>query len=1263
MNVTMRKFEDTATFNELTDDQRHALRTESFLLIKAIAGSGKTKQLVALVLKALMDAPPSDDGTNIGLSLDRFAVITFTRKAGAELRDRLRKAMEGEHSDATSDEERRFWKAHLSSLPAARVGTIDSLVQDLLRRLAIRGRNEIDPAFGVLDQIGTDELTERAILRVLEQAEHGSNQELCHAISELQKQHDRASIERRVEQFFVNDGDGKRAREAIERLLVSEQNCQDVADNLLHPERDRWRREWLRSGPSVAPRLKIASGELKGRNNQAVTSLQDLAATWRFDPDQLRPSFREIRETIFTQGGTPKKQGFSGKAGPYSPELDALQEDLQSLVRDFDQIPDTTRLAEWEDREQYRAWGVFLEAVEFAFESLCRDENRYPFHMLGRLLDRSLRGLDSDGLKELGLPFARVLVDEFQDNTTIQWHLACRLAGGRPEAPETWDRITVVGDPEQSIYHWRTSNPQLMALVRGQYLASKPALRPTWYDNLLKAGFAAPGKERFSIPDEQAGLGCLSFNWRTTESTLCFIDCASSIAMTAVQAEHTPLKPGPQRSPDNNAEVILLKPVSNDDSANAEATLDEEEEETDQYDARSLEMLARELVRLNRDQGIPFREMIVLSHSFKPLLAPLQAELEKAGVPYRSLVRSEIWRRQEVRDIVSLVRCLADPGDGLALFAVLRGPCCRLTDSEILLLARLGNGRLLSGMALVAAHGKSETDIVTALVERPSDAISDAVQAFALLGEARRNLLGKVCTSLCEKGTWRAGVDRMPHHQLIRHILASSGAWQAFAGWLAAAGTSPVTVDRISRGLEYALDRIEALEAERPLTMLRLAHVLEDHVDGKVDEVVEAELAPGEQLVRLMTAHASKGLEARVVALLVPEVPKRKPSESVPMVLLDRQYFSPCAAETLVAAAVGLPLFKLPNLDREDNEQLKSIFDVATRSYRYHHHQELARLFHVALTRCKSVLVVAGVPKPNPDDPRHWPQVWVERAKMPVATQVRELVQQAPPIAPGDDLPPDPMRIQETRDHVPISVTTLQFIQGEKDAGKRARFLDFARRALQAYPGGVREGKEEPDENLGPAIGRVVHRALQMGKALPADPRSRFGLLEAMAIPILDGAEGNGDGLSLVRRRSLARAAAQQANEVLTRLNTPSGKELKKLLKAPGQPEVDFAMIVGEWIIKGRFDRLLDDGAIVDWKTDHGTPDDIRETYAGQMKLYALARHQCQPTAPEPITVHLALTSSCQVVKLVYERPEIIQYRSEIEAMLGKGAGPALSRS
>ena len=88
----MRPFHETITFCGMNLQQRHALRTEGFLLINAVAGSGKTTMLVGLLLKALME--------NQTLKLEHFAVITFTRKAGAQLRTRIREAMEKEKAAA-----------------------------------------------------------------------------------------------------------------------------------------------------------------------------------------------------------------------------------------------------------------------------------------------------------------------------------------------------------------------------------------------------------------------------------------------------------------------------------------------------------------------------------------------------------------------------------------------------------------------------------------------------------------------------------------------------------------------------------------------------------------------------------------------------------------------------------------------------------------------------------------------------------------------------------------------------------------------------------------------------------------------------------------------------------------------------------------------------------------------------------------------------------------------------------------------------------
>ena len=151
---------DTLAFQRLTEGQRHALRTDGFGLINAVAGSGKTTQLVALTLKALLD--------DHDLTLDKLAIITFTRKAGAELRGRLRQAMEKE--SAHCPERAAFWAERLAQLPAAPIGTIDALVQQILRRMATEGSDTLplDPAFAVHDEARTSLLIHRALAQVLE---------------------------------------------------------------------------------------------------------------------------------------------------------------------------------------------------------------------------------------------------------------------------------------------------------------------------------------------------------------------------------------------------------------------------------------------------------------------------------------------------------------------------------------------------------------------------------------------------------------------------------------------------------------------------------------------------------------------------------------------------------------------------------------------------------------------------------------------------------------------------------------------------------------------------------------------------------------------------------------------------------------------------------------------------------------------------------------------------------------------------------------
>ena len=141
------KFEETNLFFDLTDSQRHALETGSFRFINATAGSGKTKTLVALVLKMLFD-----DST---LILSRICLFTFTRKAAGEIKSRL--ALEVEtilsSSKCVADQSLKIrWEKIRDEIPEAFIGTIDAIIQKIINKLISNGQLQgIHPGFRCID--------------------------------------------------------------------------------------------------------------------------------------------------------------------------------------------------------------------------------------------------------------------------------------------------------------------------------------------------------------------------------------------------------------------------------------------------------------------------------------------------------------------------------------------------------------------------------------------------------------------------------------------------------------------------------------------------------------------------------------------------------------------------------------------------------------------------------------------------------------------------------------------------------------------------------------------------------------------------------------------------------------------------------------------------------------------------------------------------------------------------------------------------------
>ena len=133
-----------ADFKARDDDVRELIRTalDETMLVEAGAGTGKTRALVDRVVGHVRN----------GAAIERIIAITFTEKAAAELRDRIRGGLERMATDAENGEvERERCRQALDTLDRAQISTIHAFGQSLMHQFAAEAA--IDPAFRVQDEV------------------------------------------------------------------------------------------------------------------------------------------------------------------------------------------------------------------------------------------------------------------------------------------------------------------------------------------------------------------------------------------------------------------------------------------------------------------------------------------------------------------------------------------------------------------------------------------------------------------------------------------------------------------------------------------------------------------------------------------------------------------------------------------------------------------------------------------------------------------------------------------------------------------------------------------------------------------------------------------------------------------------------------------------------------------------------------------------------------------------------------------------------
>lgn len=437
----------------LTKNQNKVVNArDKNILVSAGAGAGKTAVLVERIIRMITDE-------NNPIDIDKFLIVTFTRAAAAQMKEKIRNKLYAMLDNGYDDANIR---RQLSLIHTAHISTIDSFANQIVSEHF--EDLDIDPNFRVVETEEEQMLLEDAILRVLD---------------DLYEQEDEDFL-KAMEQF----AEGSASANIIEEITA----IIDKANNQVFP------REWLESGKgknyynSVADfeKTKLIQSQIEvfEQYKEFEQPLEDGWDVTKQAPDgdfkdaiaydietleklQSANTYDEYRNAIIKYKA--KTYGKDKARFPGRDEAKEAHNQIKKYCSEckkiFGYLPSLEEAMNNVNRAQELA-DVLIDIAIKAIEENLREKkyiNAYSFsdieHFAIKVLckptdDQSLEPTDT--AKEMAKEFHEILIDEYQDSNYIQEYMLQSLIGGRGIG-----NMFMVGDVKQSIYRFRSAEPKL----------------------------------------------------------------------------------------------------------------------------------------------------------------------------------------------------------------------------------------------------------------------------------------------------------------------------------------------------------------------------------------------------------------------------------------------------------------------------------------------------------------------------------------------------------------------------------------------------------------------------------------------------------------------------------------------------------------------------------------------------------------------------------------------------------------------------------
>lgn len=791
-----------------TNEQQAAIDSRGqTLLLSAAAGSGKTAVLVERIIRRLLDKEYPIDITEL-------LVVTFTKAAAAEMRDRIGTAL----MKALSETKDPRVERQLALLPSAQISTLHAFCQHVIRKYFYT--IDLDPAFSIA---GEEELN---LLR---------RQVLEDVFLSYYEDDEKASILYPLADMFGSDRGDDVLMDTVSRMYT-------YARSLAWPE------HWLKEAAQaydVAPDAVIDDMVWAGPIKDAVRRI-------------LEEDARLYDGVLYH---LRQREAFAPACDTFVAEQAALRQaaqarswnDLSRFVRaiDFPRLKSLRKLSDddkavWERCKKVRddvkkdviktlqsvyfsatpeEWldgmramkpvmdGLVTLTLDFAkaYGAAKKEKGWIDFSDLEHFCLQILLAPDaspehpmpSAAAEELRSQYEEVFIDEYQDTNGVQ-ELITRLVSGE-------DNRFMVGDIKQSIYRFRLADPTLF-LEKYQSFSR----------------------------DEKAVQRCIDLgrNFRSVPVVLDAVNTVFSRAMTAEAAgmdygEREKLYAGRQAPDDERwiggpVEVDIVPTPSDEEDDDGSTAF---EKECRFIAARIGELLASGRMAARKDgtlEPLSYRHIVVLLRSMAGKADVLIQALQEGGIPAYAEQSGGYFAAVEVQVMLALLRCIDNPEQDLAMAAVLRSPLVGLDETALAGVRLASDGTLWQNLPAFVASLPDGVD--------EKEDLQQFMDAF---------------------DSWRTYSRRHGVAELLQRLYDDT-AYVDFVGAMPGG-------DVRQANLKALYDRARQYEEAGFRGLFRYLQLMDKMKEDGLDLAPAKVVSEKEDVVRIMSIHKSKGLEFPVV--------------------------------------------------------------------------------------------------------------------------------------------------------------------------------------------------------------------------------------------------------------------------------------------------------------------------------------------------------------------------------------------------------------